>query len=185
MKKLSENILFEGQWLSVHELHYENHEGIALRWETVRRRKSNVGVIVIARLKHSRQFILIKQYRPAINGYILSFPAGLGTGDPQHALVELKEETGYTGTITNISPMLKAGASLIDDSAYIICADVDEQHPDNKNPLQHLEPAEDITVCLVSFEQAYQFLIDEQAKGTHVASNLWYLFGVPAVFLKS
>lgn len=183
MKKTAEKTLFEGHWLSVHELVYENNKGDVLTWETVRRKRSKVGVIVVARLIHAKKFILIKQYRPAINGYILSFPAGLGVGDPNHALVELKEETGYVGTIVNISPVLKAGASLIDDSAQIVCVDVDDHLPVNLNPQQELEPAEDIKVCLVALSDAHQFLLDEQAKGVHIASNLWYLFGLPQSFL--
>ena len=180
MKKLSERIVFKGAWISVCEMVYQTREGKSLTWETVRRKKSKVGVIVIARLKHSKKFILIKQYRPAINGYILSFPAGLGQGDPNHALVELKEETGYTGRIVSISPVLKAGASLIDDSAYIVFAEVDEQLKINKVPQQELEDAEDISVCLVGLKQGRSFLLKEANKGTHIASNLWYLFGLPA-----
>lgn len=183
MKKISDKTVYDGKWLSVHEIVYENASNVSLTWEAVRRKKSKIGVIVVARMKHSKKFILIKQYRPAINGYILSFPAGLGQGDPNHALVELKEETGYVGTIVSVSPVLKAGASLIDDSAYIVCAEVDEQLPENINPVQELEPAEDISVCLVTLTEANSFLLNEHKQGTQIASNLWYMFGVPAAFL--
>lgn len=184
MKKKQEEVLYEGKWISLHKLVYENASGKQLTWETVRRRKANIGVIVVARLKHSRQFVLIKQYRPAINGYIISFPAGLGTGDPTHSLVELKEETGYTGRILEVSPILKAGASIIDDSAYIVSVEVDEKAPENLHPEQELEPAEDISVCLVEGQKAKEFLEKEIAKGTHVASNLWYLFGLAHDFYR-
>jgi ADP-ribose pyrophosphatase len=183
MKKLSEKDLFVGKWLSVHELVYVNREGQELVWESVRRQRSSMGVIVVAQLKHSKKFILIKQYRPAINGYIISFPAGLGTGDPKHALVELKEETGYVGKIVSISPALKAGASLIDDNAYIVCVEVDELLPINQHPQQELESAEDIQVCLVSQRQAKRFFKQQIQQGVHIASNIWYLFGLPKQFL--
>ncbi len=183
MKKIAEPIVYDGKWLSVHEIIYATAQNVELTWEAVRRKRSTMGIIIIARMIHSKKFILIKQYRPAINGYILSFPAGLGQGDPNHALVELKEETGYVGTIVSVSPVLKAGASLIDDSAYIVCADVDEHLPENVTPIQELEPAEDIKVCLVGINEARQFLMNEHAKGTQIASNLWYMFGMPAAFL--
>ena len=178
MKKLSEKTVYEGQWLSVHDVTYQNNEGKQLSWECVRRKRSTVGVVIVARLIPSKRFILIKQYRPAIDGYIIAFPAGLGFNDPNHALVELKEETGYIGKIIEVSPVLKTGASLIDDNARIVYIEVDEHLPANQNPIQELEDAEDIQVCLVSQEGARDFLLQQIEMCVHVASNLWYLFGV-------
>src|ERR1700733_9853825 len=117
MKKINEKIVYDGQWLSVRETIYQTKEGKALSWETVHRKRSTVGVVIVARLMPSRRFIFIKQYRPAIDGYIIAFPAGLGFNDPDHALVELKEETGYIGKIVDVSPVLKSGASLVNDNA--------------------------------------------------------------------
>jgi len=142
------------------------------------RSRSTVGVVIVARLLPSKRFILIKQYRPAINGYIIAFPAGLGFNDPNHALVELKEETGYTGTIVDVSPVLKTGVSLIDDNARVVYVEVDETLPANQNPVQELEDAEDIEVFLVGHEEAKDFLLKQIEQGTHIAANLWYIFGI-------
>ena len=178
MKKLNEKTVYDGQWLSVRETVYQNDAGKELTWECVHRKRSTVGVVIVARLMPSKRIILIKQYRPAIDGYIIAFPAGLGFNDPNHALVELKEETGYTGKIVDVSPVLKSGASLINDSARIVTIDVDENLPANQNPIQELEDAEDIKVCLVSKEHARDFLQEQIAQGTQVAANLWYVFGL-------
>jgi ADP-ribose pyrophosphatase len=178
MKKLSEKVLYEGHWLSVSETIYQNKEGKELTWECVHRQRSTVGVVIVAQMLPSKRFILIKQYRPAIDGYIIAFPAGLGFNDPNHALVELKEETGYSGKIIDVSPVLKTGASLINDSARIVYIEVDETLPANQNPVQELEDAEDIEVCLVSKAGAKDFLLEQIKEGTHVASNLWYVFGI-------
>jgi ADP-ribose pyrophosphatase len=176
MKKLDEKVLYKGKWLSIHEIIYQNKNGKQLTWETVHRTRSTVGVVVVAQLMPSERFILIKQYRPAIDGYIIAFPAGLGANDPNHALVELKEETGYTGTIVDVSPVLKTGAAMVDDSARIVYVEVDEQLPANQNPVQELEDAEDIQVCLVTRHEARDFLLEQIKQGTQVASNLWYVF---------
>jgi len=178
MKKLNEKILYEGQWLSVRETIYRNNKGQELTWECVHRNRSTVGVVIVARLMPSKRFILIKQYRPAIDGYIIACPAGLGFDDPNHALVELKEETGYTGKIVDVSPVLKTGASLINDNARVVYVEVDEKSPANQNPVQDLEDAEDIQVCLVTKENAKDFLLEQIKQGHHVASNLWYVFGI-------
>jgi len=178
MKKLSEREVYQGKWLSVHETVCEGRNGEPIVWESIRRKKSTVGVVVLAKLVPSNRMILIKQFRPAIEGYILAVPAGLGFDDPLHALVELKEETGYVGKIVSISPVLKTGASLINDSARIICVEVDEHDPLNQHPQQQLEAGEEIEVCLVDQKHAIDFLHAQQKEGVHIAANLWYLFGV-------
>jgi len=81
MKKLNEKTVYEGQWLSVSETIYQNNEGKELRWECVHRKRSTVGVVIVARLIPSKRFILIKQYRPALDAYIIALPAGLGFND--------------------------------------------------------------------------------------------------------
>ncbi len=178
MKKINEKTVYDGKWLSVSETIYQNDQGRQLTWECVHRKRLTVGVVIVARLLPSRRFILMKQYRPAIDGYIMALPAGLGSGDPNHALVELKEETGYTGKIVDVSPVLKTSASLINDSARIVYIEVDENSPANQNPVQELEDAEDIEVFLVAQEEGKDFLLEHIKQGTHVASNLWYLFGI-------
>jgi ADP-ribose pyrophosphatase len=178
MKKITEKIVFDGQWLAVREAVFQNPKGQEFIWECVHRKRSTVGVVILARLVPSCRFILIKQHRPAIDGYIISLPAGLGFDDPEHALVELKEETGYTGKIVEVSPTLKTSASLINDSARIVTIEVDENLPANHNPAQELEEAEDIQVFLVHQEQAREFLLDQAKQGIHIAANLWYIFGM-------
>jgi ADP-ribose pyrophosphatase len=178
MKKISERTLFESKWLKIIESIYENKNGIQVTWESVHRHQSLTGVIVIAQLMPSKRLILIKQFRMALEGYILGFPAGLSDGDPNHALTELQEETGYYGKIVGTSPLLKTGSGLINDSGRIIYVEVDETHPRNQTPHQELEPAEDIEVCLIKPTEVKEFLLQEQQQGIHISSSLWYLFGV-------
>ena len=182
MKKISEKTVYEGTWLSVHESVYENKDGIQVTWESIRRKQSTVGVIIVARLMPSKRFVLVKQFRPATHGYVLGLPAGLAFGDPNHALVELKEETGYAGKIIGVSPVLKTGSTLTNENGLIINIEVDEQDSGNQNPQQALEPGEDIEVCLVTKEEAPGFFLREQEKGTHISSALWYLFGLRELF---
>jgi ADP-ribose pyrophosphatase len=178
MKKISEKMVYEGQWLSVHESVYETKKGEMITWESIRRKRSATGVVVLARLMPSRRYVLIKQFRPAAHGYVLGLPAGLAYGDPSHALVELKEETGYTGRIVEVSPVLKTGSTITNENGLIVTIEVDEHDPANQDPQQELEPGEDIEVCLVKREEAVDFIRSEHGKGTHVSSALWYLFGV-------
>jgi ADP-ribose pyrophosphatase len=178
MKKISERTLFESKWLRIIESTYENKDGVRVSWESVHRHNSFIGVIVIAQLIPSKRLILIKQFRMALGGYVMGFPAGLSDGDPNHALTELLEETGYHGKIVGASPVLKTGSGLINDSGRIIYVEVDETHPRNQAPQQNLEPAEDIEVCLIKPAEIKTFLLQRQEQGIHISSSLWYLFGV-------
>ncbi len=178
MKKVSEKMVYEGRWLSVHESVYQTKKGESITWESIRRTKSATGVAVLAQLMPSKRIVLIKQFRPAAQGYVLGLPAGLAFGDPNHALVELKEETGYTGKIVAVSPVLKTGSTITNENGIIVSIQIDEHDPVNQNPEQALEPGEDIEVCLVAKEDAVNFIKSEQAGGTHIGSSLWYMFGV-------
>ena len=178
MKNIDSKILFDGRWLTVEELTYVNPQGKTVHWERVVRKNTGVGMVVLARLMPSRRFIFIKQYRAAINGYVVGLPAGLANGDPQDALKELKEETGYIGRIVEVSPILKAGSGIVNDSGMVVIVEVDENFPENKNPVQELESAEEIEVITVSRQEAKSFLQKAMAEGIHVSSGLWYMFGL-------
>ena len=73
---------------------------------------------------------------------------------------------------------------MIDDNAYIVHIEVDESDFLNQSPIQSLEPAEDIRVCLVTKEEARDFFLKEFAEETHISSNLWYVFGLGDLFFK-
>ena len=176
MEQISEKKLYQGNWLTLVETVYRNKHGEEVVWESVRRRKPWVGVIAVAKMVPSRRFILIKQFRPTLNGYVIGFPAGIADGEAEHALVELKEETGYTGVIKDVSPVMKSNAGIINDSGMCVYIEVDEHAAENQNPQQTLEPSEDIEVILVPKDDMKTFLLSEYEKGTHIGGNLWYLF---------
>ena len=179
MKRIAKKKLYEGQWLSLHEEIFVNKHGQEIRWEIVRRNNQEEIIgIVLARLVPSGKIILIKQFRPALNDYILGVPIGMIDGDGKGALRELKEETGYAGKIISQSPVLSANAGLTSDECRMFCVEVDESLPANKNPQQHLEPTEDIEVITVPQEKIIPFLIAQQKKGVHISSGLWYMFGI-------
>ncbi len=58
MKRLNNKTVYEGKLLSVQETVYENKEGRQFTWESIHRKRSSVGVVVVAKLNPSNRFIL-------------------------------------------------------------------------------------------------------------------------------
>lgn len=177
MKKISEGILFEGNWLSLKETTYMNNDGKEIKWESIERKQQCIGLIIIARLIPSNRYVLIREYRPAINNYIIGFPAGMSTGFniAEEALRELEEETGYIGSVITISPILKISPGVMDDNCQIVNVEINEKDPRNTNPKQSLEPSEEIEVILKKEEEIKEFF--QQEKDSKISVGLWYVFG--------
>jgi ADP-ribose pyrophosphatase len=175
MRRKSEKIVHRGKFLSFKETTFIDRNGKKSVWESVvRNRKVKVSVIV-ARLKPSGRFVLIRQFRHTINNTVLGMPAGLVRGNiGRGALRELKEETGYTGKIVEVSPRFKMGAAVIDDEVHMVSVEIDEKDPRNKKPVQELEPEEDIEVVLARKQDLRRLIRSELKKGRQVSSALWY-----------
>ena len=59
------------------EFSYEDDKKQVRKWEGLHRKHRAEAVIIVARMQPSGRFIIIRQFRPPTNSYILEFPAGL------------------------------------------------------------------------------------------------------------
>ncbi len=179
MKKLSEKILFKGKWLSLKVSQFLNPKGEEIAWESVVRNKKESSVILIPILMPSRRILLIKQYRQPLEDYVIAFPAGMvPEGDKDHALKELKQETGYVGKVVDESPPLQVHSGLIDEKTQVVVIEIDENARENKDPQQSLEPTEEIEVLRIPKNEIRSFLLKEAKKGIRIAAGVWHVFGV-------
>jgi ADP-ribose pyrophosphatase len=183
MKKVSEKTLSDGKWLKLKEGVFLNEQGKEYKWEFVEVKNNVSAVIIVAKLIPSNRFVLTKQYRPPLLNWVIGFPAGLAKTDKieEEALRELKEETGYTGRITEISLPLKVNAGIVDNTVRLIKADIDENLPVNKSVKQELEESEEIHTYLVELKDVKKFLAEQYKQGTDITAGLWnYFFGESA-----
>ena len=74
---LKEQLLYRGRWSEIVEFSYEDDEKQLRKWEGLHRKHQAAAVIIVAQLKPSGRYILIRQFRPPADSYILEFPAGL------------------------------------------------------------------------------------------------------------
>jgi len=100
MKVMKRDTAFEGDYLRVVNKHTMAENGHVTIWETIERTNVyNRGVVVIIALTRDGEIILERNWRAAIESYVIQFPAGLcdieGETAEETARRELFEETGY------------------------------------------------------------------------------------------
>lgn len=71
-----------------------------------------VGIVAILQKGSGPELLLQKQFRPPVNKVVIEIPAGLvdkGETAGETAVRELREETGYHGVTSEISPVMFNG----------------------------------------------------------------------------
>ncbi|OGV50901.1 MAG: hypothetical protein A2X49_05660 [Lentisphaerae bacterium GWF2_52_8] len=174
-RKTGEELLGSGSWLTLKKLAYLDHAGHGRHWECVERKRCNGAVAMLAVLQPSRRLVIVRQYRPPLDAFVLEFPAGLidcGENPEQTAVRELWEETGYRGVVKKILPPVCNSPGLTGEAVHLAIIDVDERLPENDNPHPHCEASEDISVQLVELGQVPQFLAEAQRNGDMLDAKL-------------
>ena len=163
--------LKEAKWITLKKITYQDPSGRQRLWESAERQTrptdsevDAVGIVAILTDPKSTSgpsLLLQKQFRPALNKVTIESPSGLidaGESPTEAALRELREETGYHGTIPSDSSAAE-GFIMHNDPGFtntntkMIFVDVDMSDPRNQDPKPELEDGEFIecfTLPLVS-----------------------------------
>ena len=113
----------EGRFLRFVAVAYVDSSGATREWEFFERVNCQ-GIVVIVPVTDDEEVLLIRQFRPPVNNYVVEFPAGLndqGETLEEAARRELIEETGYSAKemIFLAEGPLSSGASAETLTAYL------------------------------------------------------------------
>lgn len=144
---------WSGNYLASELVYYKERNGAERHWESFKRIGCS-GIAAIVPFTLDGEVILIRQYRPPVNRYVIEFPAGLNDRNEtleETARRELLEETGYeSGTMRFLaSGPLSAGAS----SEILTVFLAEELVYKGK---QFLDPVENIDVIFLTRENFYE-----------------------------
>lgn len=97
MKIIDKKTVWEGKFLRSLILTYRDKSGNLRNWEAVERVNCS-GIVVVIPVTTEKEFLLIRQFRPVVDNFVIEFPAGLNDKDETLSAAakrELVEETGY------------------------------------------------------------------------------------------
>ena len=152
-------------------LHLIDRDG----WEFVSRPNSSGIVIVVA--VTDGKLILVEQLRRSVNCQVIGLPAGLvdtaqdpahQESEPEAAIRELEEETGYTATVVREMARGPISPGATDEVMAIFVAD-----GVTKKGAQRLDADEDIKVHLVDLVELPEWLRAREREGRMIDLKLF------------
>lgn len=169
MKRLDCRQIAAGNWLALNRISYLDNKGVERVWESVSRKKSAGAVAIICRLIPSGRLILVRQYRPPVDGMVIEFPAGLvnpGESPEETAVRELREETGYRGKLIRLIPDAFSSPGLSSEIVRLALMEADENAQGEL--VTEFDETEDIETILVPFDGLEKFLDEAFKRGDQV-----------------
>ncbi|KAI9810315.1 MAG: hypothetical protein M1826_003652 [Phylliscum demangeonii] len=165
----------EAVWTRLVCTHYRDPNGQRRTWESAERTTrparsavDGVNIIAILRMAQGPHILLQKQFRPPIAKICVEMPAGLIDDDesPEEcALRELREETGYVGTVaaeeeegrsgSAVSAVMFNDPGFCNTNLHLVHVVIDMTRPENQHPIPSLEENEFIDVFAVPLKDLY------------------------------
>jgi ADP-ribose pyrophosphatase len=170
-----ETLLHGGRFVQLKDLEWTDAYGQARHWESAERPGDCGAVLIVALLRPSDRVVLIRQYRPPARRPVYEFPAGLvdaGETPEAAAARELREETGYTASTMRIFPAAYTTPGLSSESVFMVCAEIDEQSPENITPRTEFDESEMIETLLIKRADLPGFYRRETATGASFDAKL-------------
>lgn len=165
--------LFKRPWLTARRDHVRLPSGIEHDEYYVLEYSDWVNVVAITK---SGQFVMERQYRHGLQWTGYEICAGVcenGESALESAQRELYEETGFGGGTWSKIMTLSPNTSTNSNLCHCFLAEGVEQIS-----TQHLEPTEDISIHLMSREEVWSLLENNEIIQALMAAPLWKVFAM-------
>ncbi len=176
-RQVSKKLIASGKWLTLSQIQYVSHDGTTRIWETAGRKESRSAVGILATFKNTGEIVLIRQYRPPLDRFVIEFPAGLidpGETPAEAALRELKEETGYTGKIIRIFSNTYPSPGMSEETISLVRMVIDPA--EQKDLRTDFDDSESIETFIVNPAEASLFLEEAVKRGDVIDSKVQAFF---------
>ncbi|MBR4254040.1 MAG: NUDIX hydrolase [Lentisphaeria bacterium] len=174
MKILDRTAIASGGWISLQKIRYLGHDGKVRTWESACRINSRGAVMMIPVTRPGDKLIIVRQFRPPTGRLVYEFPAGLinpGEDPCEAAVRELKEETGYVGTVEYCSPQVFTSPGLSSEFVHLVRMSVD---PEAQQDLAtHFDESEYIETFLVGQDELADFIRQAETDGYGVDTKIY------------
>ncbi|CAG7851309.1 Uncharacterized Nudix hydrolase P35G2.12 [Serendipita indica DSM 11827] len=181
--------LDKARWITLKKIDWTDQEGQSRTWEMAERKtRGSAGVDAVAILailnapNRPPSTIIIEQFRPPVNAYVIELPAGLIDANESvesTAFRELEEETGYKADkVLEISPLMVCDPGMSSANMKLVALNVplseSETGPDGrpKSPKQKLEQGEHIVRRVVEIPNLKAELEEYEKRGFVVDARL-------------
>ncbi|MCF6175082.1 MAG: NUDIX hydrolase [Victivallaceae bacterium] len=173
--RLAVEVTGGGKWLQLSTIKYRASDGMVHSWECADRVASNGAVVIIPLFKSTNEIILVRQYRPPVDKFVIEFPAGLiddGETAATTAKRELLEETGYRGSVISVSCNTYNSPGMSGERTEIATVEIDEAFHVNNPPVTQMEGTEDIETFIVKRDNLMKFIQQAEAAGDGIDSKV-------------
>lgn len=186
MKILKKETVWQGKFLRVVLITYEDIHGKIRQWEAVERVNCS-GIVVVIPITKDKEVVFIRQFRPVLGKYVVEFPAGLN--DREESLIEvakreLVEETGlFSENILFLAEGPVSSGLSTEVLTVFIATDV-RNAPEEMKKKFPPDESEKIEVLKVPLEYAFLKLEEFRKRGDHLDLKIYGFLELTRKFIE-
>jgi ADP-ribose pyrophosphatase len=184
---IDKKIVWQGRYLRSLIITYRDRFGNTKNWEAVERTNCS-GIVVVVPVTVEKEFLLIRQFRPVVNNFVIEFPAGLNDKmEPLDVVArrELIEETGYDSNEIVYLAEGPVSSGMSSEILTVFLAKDTRPAPYNMKEKYPADESEDIEVLKTPISKVYKVLESRKKDGDYIDLKVYGLIEIAKKRLKA